>query len=198
MENDHQLVWKCTSGCLYISDPGYTKEDEGINTAFSLGKKVDNAKNGYWYTNINIAPIRDWGHRVSKIECFVNGESEESKEGKEDRLGELKEEDGHVGVDSGQMCISDYSFYPIGITGDYENKNSFYGRCCEITTSYFGGTIADNEDIAKGVVCSSGIGDGYYEYKVYRNPDGYAVKVMVNFINDNIPSMADLERNEEN
>jgi hypothetical protein len=66
---------------------------------------------------------------------------------------------GHVGVDSGQICIMD----PCYLLGEVDHNN-FYKKCCSITCSdKQAGSIPyemGHEGLA--VVSSSGFGDGLY------------------------------------
>ena len=84
-----------------------------------------------------------------------------------------------VGVDSGQAGIFDDSIYPEKgePKGEYDDEETFYGECCKLTLSDTQGGILKNE---KGVVSSSGYGDGCYElFSQYRN--GYCIALMIDF-----------------
>lgn len=165
-------VWKCHSGELIITDPGFGKisASEG-NSVWMLGKRVCNAKQGMWTTKLIVGDILDWGERVKCMVSFTDGEANGESE------------TFSLGVDSGQMSVFDWSYFPEG-----ECDESFYESCCDTTNNDFGGTVA-----GRGFVSRAGIGDGMYDVKVTRNLEGQAVRIEVNFVHDALPSMAQLQ-----
>lgn len=78
-----------------------------------------------------------------------------------------------IGVDSGQCVVIDDDIYPIGDTGEYGELDTFYGKCCD---------LIDNDGIGlmdRGVVCSSGYGDGTYTcYTLEEKGKTVGVKVI--------------------
>lgn len=100
------------------------------------------------------------------------------------RFERLKQADGkviEVGVDSGQAGIFCDSIYPQGEeTGDFDDKESFYGKVCDLT--------CETEDgwgvIEKGVVSSSGYGDGSYNAYGIKNEDNLLVAIKIVFVGE--------------
>ena len=70
------------------------------------------------------------------------------------------------GVDSGQAGIFDDSIYPVSkdARGEYDDTSSFYGECCHITLHSSCECLASG----KGIVTSSGYGDGFYRLRVIK------------------------------
>lgn len=87
--------------------------------------------------------------------------------------------DFEVGVDSGQAGIFDDSIYPHGETGEYDDLTQFYGKCCALTLDqpHRGGTLE-----GKGLVSSSGYGDGGYDCEVSKNLKGEIIAIRIIFI----------------
>lgn len=169
-------TWECRSGELIITDPSYDKKNASEeNSAWMLGKKVRNARRGTWTTELTIGEILDWGKRVKLMVSYTDGVSSG------------KTETFTLGVDSGQMSIFDWSFYPPeDDTGS--DVDAFSELCYNITSNrQFGGTVG-----GRGFVSRSGIGDGMYETTVSRNRQGQAVRVEVNFVHDRLPTARQL------
>ena len=149
-------TFQVKSGKICIVDPCYDR----------VNCKQENfdvpAKNGVWEVFVKnkegrIAELRAWCEIAPLID----------------------DSEFFVGVDSGQAGIFDSEIYPHGSsTGDYGNTNTFYGKACELTLNqpYWG--IIDN----RGVVVSSGHGDGAYQAKYAKNKRGEIVGVKIKFI----------------
>jgi len=149
------------SGKIVISDPCYTRDTWCIGV-------IDNVKNGKW--NFTANQIDSCGRRIQNIEAYHSGSSVKNYKYIED-----------LGVDSGQLGIFDDSIYPHGEDmGEYDDKTSFYGKCCEITLSKDAVGSVDN----LGVVSSSGYGDGNYEAVLGLDVEGQVVKIEICFIID--------------
>jgi hypothetical protein len=163
-------TWECKSGELQVSDPGYEKKhgtDDG--SGWLLAKHLTNVKRGTWTTELEIDDILDWGKRVCKSVSYIG---KKSVKGTVEKIS--------LGVDSGQMSVVDREIYPDGDdTGNYEDKNSFYSKACQLTTESYGGVID-----GRGVVSRSGIGDGMYDVIVVRNNNNQVVKVKINFVGE--------------
>ena len=84
-----------------------------------------------------------------------------------------------VGVDSGQCGIFDDAVYPANEEsgGNYDDEESFYGECCKLTLSNDQGGILKSH---KGVVSSSGYGDGSYKL-LCQYHEGERVALMIDF-----------------
>lgn len=150
-----------TSGKVFVCDPCY---DISIATQYEL----NNIKNGTW--NLSIV-------KKDIIKSMTVRHIESNYE-----LNNFK----YIfssGVDSGQLGIFDIEIYPkIEDTGDINNKDSFYGKCCDITLSNVGAGIVD----FKGVVSSSGYGDGCYEVAIAKNKNNEIIAIKVIFAEDNV------------
>ena len=85
-----------------------------------------------------------------------------------------------IGVDSGQAGFFDEEYYKENQGGEFDDKDSFYGKCCDLTLSEIQGGVIDN----KGTVSSSGYGDGCYPLYVIRNEDGKVVIAWIDFIDE--------------
>lgn len=84
-----------------------------------------------------------------------------------------------VGVDSGQISIVCNTLYPLGDTGEYGDKTTFYGQACELTVGEnASGLLFDESGEARGVVSRTAYGDGCYPaYAIMR--DGRAEAIVV-------------------
>lgn len=177
-------TWECRSGELIVSDPGYPKSLSNDKSGWTPSVHLEKAKKGTWTTELQIGEILGWGMRVKK---YVSWIGRNSVKGKIEKY--------TVAVDSGQMSVCDYEYYPDGDTGDYEDEKSFYGKACQLTTGKsFGGDLD-----GRGVVSSSGIGDGMYDCIVAHDDDGKVVNVKVVFVGEQEKTMtaASLEQEED-
>ena len=142
--------FKTSSDVLRITDPCYDKK------VWCTGL-LNNCKIGEWSGFLNYSDEGDWGIRVA--ECIaISGDF--SVEEAQILLDSYIWENSNisVGVDSGQCGIFEDSKYPKSKTGEYGDKHSFYGKCCDLTLSVKQGGVLDF-----GIVSSSGYGDGSYD-----------------------------------
>lgn len=86
-----------------------------------------------------------------------------------------------IGVDSGQCGIFDYETNKdiIG-TGEYDQKDTFYGKACTLTLSDDQFGVMDNS----GIVSCSGFGDGSYDLYIAKNEQKQVIALKVVFITD--------------
>lgn len=85
---------------------------------------------------------------------------------------------GFIAVDSGQAGFFDKNYFVENQGGELGDLNSFYGLTCSITMSpKQAGTIHK-----KGVVSSSGFGDGCYNLFVAKNSANKIVSAYIEFI----------------
>ena len=208
---------------VIVSDPCYTRG------TWCHGS-VEGLLPGKYNCIVTYSDEGSWGERVSQLTVH-----HESVKVTQLRKGEVAEFT--VGVDSGQAGIFCDSIYPEGEDiGEYSDKNSFYGACCDATTGegyncqqhrfYYKheinmveelikefptteeGTgnrmleyhkirletlkeqLANHVDIpwtkaglvfGKGVVSSSGYGDGSYECKIYKK-DGKVIGIRIIYL----------------
>ena len=107
---------------------------------------------------------------------------------------------GSIGVDSGQMMLSDPCYVKdfedsddvVGlmdsIKKDSDNSYSYTGACSQSNTSQQAGVLVNDIGAELGVVCSSGFGDGVYPVYVKRhafgNNDTRVVEMKIEFVNE--------------
>ena len=87
---------------------------------------------------------------------------------------------GYIAVDSGQAGFFDLNFYRKNHGGEVGDLNTFYGLACAITLS------AKQAGVIKkrGVVSSSGFGDGCYDVFVSRDEGGKIVAASLFFFEE--------------
>lgn len=129
--------------------------------------KIDNVKPGIWHTFRKIGYCDDWGFRIAELiirhEDYLEGDIEQLAEGVD------------VGVDSGQAGFFDAPYYEENKAK--ENEDEWYDRVSDIT---LGEKSAGTIDM-KGVVASSGFGDGGYNLYTHE-VDGKVVGMRIEFI----------------
>lgn len=147
-------LFEITSGKVCITDPCYTKKT--WCSAWNIP-----VENGIWK-----AEVEEKHGRIEKLICEL----------KDAIINNLAEEliSSIIGVDSGQCGIFDQEKYPDEGTGSFEDNETFYGKCCEIT-------LRDSSwGVLKfGVVSSSGWGDGTYYAKGVKTKDGKFIKITI-------------------
>lgn len=154
-----------TSNCIIVTDPCYNYDERQI---------IDNALPGEWITNVVMSDEGVWGNRVAEL-IVMNVDSNHNE------YEWVKNRDIEVGVDSGQAGFFDSFMYPRGDTGEYDDKDSFYGKVCKMTVTKEGKSTAGV--LSFGAVSSSGYGDGGYDlYTVTQNGKVVAAKIV--FIGD--------------
>ena len=107
---------------------------------------------------------------------------------------------GSIGVDSGQMMLSDPCYVKdfedsddvVGLKDAIKNGSddsySYTGACSQSNTSQHAGVLVNDIGAELGVVCSSGFGDGVYPVYVKRhafgNNDTRVVEMKIEFVNE--------------
>ena len=107
---------------------------------------------------------------------------------------------GSIGVDSGQMMLSDPCYVKdfedsddvVGLMDAIKNGSddsySYTGACSQSNTSQQAGVLVNDIGAELGVVCSSGFGDGVYPVYVKRhafgNNDTRVVEMKIEFLNE--------------
>ena len=162
-----------------VSDPCY-----GLNT-WCQGV-LENVLPGIYDCEVEYSDEGDWGIRVASIEvthedCGVHS---------------FEMADFQVGVDSGQAGIFDYEYYAQYHT-DWSTRphvdDEWYDRVCDITlTRESAGTIDD-----RGLVSSSGFGDGGYACWIARERNGYIVAIRIEYITEDDEDEDEWEDEEE-
>ena len=87
---------------------------------------------------------------------------------------------GKIGVDSGQAGFFDKEYYAENQGGDFDDLTTLYGLACSLVLSKQEGGIVHN----RGVVSSSGCGDGEYEVFIGINKIGEIVSASIIFIEE--------------
>ena len=87
---------------------------------------------------------------------------------------------GYIAVDSGQAGFFDLDFYRKNEGGEVGDLNTFYGLACAITLSPKQAGVIKK----RGVVSSSGFGDGRYDVFVSRDEVGKIVAASLFFIEE--------------
>jgi hypothetical protein len=154
------------SNAVRISDPCY---DTGVHCQGVI-KNVDN---GAWRTTVFKSDEGSWGNRCAVLMASSISISEP-------RVDSCKWEPTKidVGVDSGQAGIYDQSAYKGG-EDDY-GDGGWYDDNCQKTLSDMGaGVLPDG----RGVVSSSGYGDGSYTCSVIKQ-DGKVVAIKIDFLEE--------------
>lgn len=144
---------------VIVSDPCYTRGTWCSGT-------INGVKPGTYRTSLEYMD-----DRVSELKVI--------HESKNDYRAKWEIQDFEVGVDSGQAGVFDSSIYPHGETGDSEDLNTFYGKCCQATRYNQGGSVA-----GKGFVSSSGWGDGGYQCYVAKDKNGSIYGIRIIYIYD--------------
>lgn len=151
-----------------VSDPGYDR------TVWCMNNNVQ-VKSGE-YLSFAIKSDEDkFGDRVACIICIRSQSFTDLKKALRKNWSVV---DTTIGVDSGQAGIFDNSVYPEGTdVGEFGEPDTFYGECCEIT---LGDQSCGRLKNGKGIVSSSGFGDGSYELKALKEGDA-SIALMIDF-----------------
>jgi len=154
--------FKITSGQVMVSDPCYDLGTwcQGI---------IKNVKKGNWKAKILVTNEGDWGSRVAAIIAWHESISEVAYV-----CSSWNKQNFEVGVDAGMAGIFDLAEFHSE-DDEYNNPNSWYRRCCDLTDNKAG--IIDNS----GIVSSSGYGDGSYECSTMEEGSGKVIAIMVDF-----------------
>lgn len=99
------------------------------------------------------------------------------KDGVDESILRFHKVDADIGVDSGQCGVFDYNYYEIKQETD---AKTWYSDVCNITLSNDLGGIVDN----KGLVSSSGWGDGSYDLYIATNENGEIIGIKLIFDED--------------
>ena len=89
---------------------------------------------------------------------------------------------GYIAVDSGQAGFFDLDFFRKNHGGEVGDLNSFYGLACAITLSPKQAGVIKK----RGVVSSSGFGDGCYDVYVSRDEVGKIVAASLFFLEEEV------------
>jgi len=159
--------FKVESGRINISDPCY-----------DLGQGVSvSAKNGEWIAYADFQDFGSWGKRVKSLVAEFSGTSSS-----------VSSDQDSICVDSGQAGIFDAKKFKdddsVAKVSRVHDKSicedePWYSICCDRTLSDKQWGVIPN-----GCVSSSGFGDGCYPVSILKDDSGKAVRVEINFIDD--------------
>ena len=155
-------VFNVSCGQIRVSDPCYEKDSDG-------GFTVDNVINGQWLAYFDYDRFRD------SVACVYAVHDMYRYKASVYNLNDVAQ----IGVDSGQAGIFDKVYYDINQGGEYDNLETFYGKCCKITLDEVCGIVEEY-----GVVSSSGYGDGSYSVYVGYDKDGLVYCVYIEFVTE--------------
>ena len=95
---------------------------------------------------------------------------------------------GTIGVDSGQMMLSDPSYVKHFAKDGDDDSYSYTGSCAQSNTEQQAGVLVNDVGASVGVVCKSGFGDGGYPVYVKRHDFGEdgerIVEMKIEFVNE--------------
>ena len=153
---------------VVVSDPCYNRDTWCMDDNVPI-------KPGNYDVFLTLSDEKEWGTRVASLlvanSDFIGVERK--------RFPKWEVYSSSIGVDSGQCGIFDNSVYPQKNLTDEEidSEDSFYSECCDITLKKLQGGILRSK---KGVVTSSGYGDGSYELSVIKQK-GENVALMLDY-----------------
>jgi len=147
------------SGKVVISDPCYDRDVWCMKTDFPV-------KPGPYKAQVTYSDEGEFGVRVAAI-ALVHKEHEQMT------LTGWKNIDADIGVDSGQCGIFDNSIYPQA--KDHPDNASFYDECCKLTLGKKQAGILKSR---RGIVSSSGYGDGSYNLRTICQNDEHVALLL--------------------
>lgn len=145
-----------------VSDPCYSS----VGGHCSL---VLDTKPGKWLAAVDVVDEYFWGKRVAALRAWTLGVVTDEYEPHD------------VCVDSGQMSIVDYDYYEGGNEG-FGDESTFYGDACALTLAK--GAVGGLLKSGRGVVSTTGYGDGGYRVVLKYDSDQQVIGIMVVFIED--------------
>ena len=150
------------SGAVIVTDPCY-EPSNGYN------RTLRDVLTGKWNCQATVRDCGAWGKRISRLTI-------RHEDYPKCRPSEYV---GHAAVDSGQCGFFDPEYFEKNQPdNNFNNIESWYRRVCELTLNEPDwGTIDD-----RGVVSSSGYGDGYYNIYAIRNRSGFIVGLQLRFM----------------
>lgn len=177
------------SGAVKIGDPCYSPD------TWCLGS-CDDVLSGKWRAKFFRADdlTTGWGDRNTALFAFNKGYFEEKfgfDDIEVDRFAKgayctqfcLDYMSGELGVDSGQAGIYDEKHYikMQELDKNASRENAWYWTNGQVTLHGLEAGILKDK---KGVVSSSGYGDGCYDYYCYYDKEGYTVAILIVFIQE--------------
>lgn len=149
-------TFEVISGKVNVTDPCYDLTESNVYNVFAKNLPT---KNGIYcaFVEINSSDNRIASIGAVHIDYFKSDFSFNNK---------WERTSYNIGVDSGQAGIFDTEIYPEGKTGEYDDLATFYGKICKLTTHKRQYGIYKH----RGVVSSSGYGDGEYTLYVMIDP----------------------------
>jgi hypothetical protein len=162
---------------VVVSDPCYDRDVWCMQTDIPV-------KPGRYNVMILLSDEKKWGTRVANLILI-----HEDHQGSPQK--DWKYVCSSIGVDSGQCGIFDDTIYPQ--SKDHPDLEPFYTECCALTLS---DELAGILESGKGVVTSSGFGDGGYELLAKKDGDRYVALMLDYNLAEMQTIMRALERRE--
>ena len=168
---------------VIVTDPCYT-----VGTWCT--EKLTNVLSGKYHCYYNSEETEDWGYRVTAIKIVHQNYNDSNSAGYDFQWEEINQE---IGVDSGQCGIFDFDYYDRekkteeaikaddSLKWDPFDPSYLYGKCCRATIGEYNSEKCKSIE-NKGVVASSGYGDGTYTLYVAKNLDDKVFALKLVFI----------------
>lgn len=194
-------LFECVSGKLVVSDPCYGRKHLKTDSSKVLGVAtvLENVKVGTYVAVVVRKADVNTELLIWHQPYFQTAEGNalhryllQGEKANNNIWSQYSESAEHpklvIATDSGQAGFFDEPKYPIeeDTTGDYENRQTFYGIACYITerTAFHAGIIGTSPYKGMGVVSASGFGDGCCKLFVNRNPQNEIVACRLVFVTD--------------
>lgn len=147
---------------IVVADPSF---DYGDSETLLLKKVLS----GKYFASIETTNLKDCGQIVTSLKVYHS----------DYKNFDLKfERCGVIAVDSGQAGFFDKTYFIKNQGGEVGELNSLYGLSCAVTSSPKQAGIIHK----KGVVSSSGFGDGCYNVFITRNSANKIISAYIEFI----------------
>lgn len=145
---------------VLVSDPGYKYDNDDRYVAV-----LNNVQPGNYNTIVKIGDENSDSWTRGRVTHLLAIHEEYT----EDDCNWIETEYS-IGVDSGQCGIYDFdSVKDVIGHGDYDDKNSWYGKACSLTYDETNRDFMGGEIDGYGVVSSAGFGDGVYRLSIATN-----------------------------
>ncbi len=191
-------LFECDSGRLIVSDPCYGRRHIQVQTppgVIQIATMLENVRQGTYAAEVIRKSDVNMELVIWHREVFDQDVLRKYVLSGPEALGcwipytESKEHPKLViGVDSGQAGFFNEPNYPVDpdFTGDYEDRQSFYGIACYISskTRLQAGIIGASQTRGSGVVSQSGYGDGCCTLQIMRNDQQQIVACRLIFLTD--------------
>lgn len=169
--------FEISSNAIRATDPCYDPDTKCAHT-------IENVKNGIWQSYVEY----DFSDKYTISCLYIRHEHYNVHD---NDITDFITDD--IGVDSGQAGFYDLFEYLNNHGGEFDDLNSFYGKCCNCTNM-----MPNARTIEFGVTSSSGYGDGGYSLFVKKDENNNVIAAKIVFIqeDENEDNYEDNERDE--